>query len=108
MLSNLDPEKSSKAVMIEKSSESFVAVLVRRDGTESYTWIDPDHQRPFPTAALSIVNWLQNFKAQGASPLLLNEMAEVSICPPPSLTPVPAVASAMGMRAGSTCDPKAR
>jgi hypothetical protein len=108
MLSKLDPEKSSKAVMVEKSSELFVALLVRRDGTESYTWIDPDHQRPFPTAALSIVNWLQNFKAQGASPLLLNEMAEVSICPPPSVTPVPAVASVMGTHAGSTCDPKAR
>lgn len=108
MLSSLDPEKSSKGVMIENSSESFVALLVRRDGTESYTWIDPDNQRPFPTAALSIVNWLQNFKAQGASPLLLNEMAEFSICPPPSVTPVPAVASVMGTHAGSTCDHKAR
>ena len=29
MLSNLDPEKSNKGVMIEKSSESFVALLMR-------------------------------------------------------------------------------
>ena len=38
MLSNLDPEKSNKGVMIEKSSESFVALFVRRDGTERSTW----------------------------------------------------------------------
>lgn len=107
MLNNLDPEKSSKGVVIQKSSESLVALLVRRNGTESYTWIDPDHQQPFPTAALRIVDWLQNFKARGASPLV-HEMSEFSICPPASLTPVPAVASVMGTRAGSACDPKSR
>lgn len=107
MLNNIDPEKSSKSVMIEKGSESLVALLVRKDGTESYTWIDPDHRLPFPTPALGIVNWLQNFKARGASPLM-HEMAEFSICPPASMTPVPAVASVMGTRAGSTCNPKTR
>lgn len=103
MLRNLDPEKSSKGVIIENHSESFVALLVRGDGTASYIWTDPDRRRPFPTATLRIVNWLQNFRAQGASPLLSNEMAEFSICPPASVTPVPAVASLMGMYAGSTC-----
>ena len=66
------------------------------------------YKQPFPTAALSIVNWLQDFQGAGRAPLLLNEMAELSICPPPSVTPVPAVASVMGTRPGSTCAPEAR
>ena len=108
MLRSLDPEKSSKGVVIENHSESFVALLGRKDGTESYIWTDPDRRRPFPKVTLRIVNWLQNFKAQNASPLPSNEMAEFSICPPASVTPVPAVASLMGTLAGSSCEPKGR
>lgn len=103
MLNKLDPEKSNKGSMIQKGSESLVALLARKDGTEDYAWTDPDHQRPFPTAALSIVKWLQNFNPQGASPLVLHEMGELSICPPLSMTPVPAVATRMETRGGSSC-----
>ena len=108
MLNNLDPGKSNKGGMIRKGSELLVAELLRKDGTEHYAWIDPDHQRPFPTSADSIVNWLQNFKPQGASALRLHEMGEFSICPPPSATPVPAIASEIGARSDSSCDATAR
>ncbi len=94
MLKNLDSEKSSRGGLIQQGSESLTAEVVRGGETMHYVWIDPDHKRPFPDSALSIVNWLQSFKALGASPLTLRELRGATICPPPSLEPVqPVIAS---------------
>jgi hypothetical protein len=100
-LNSLDPEKSNKGGVIEKGSELLVAQLVRKGGTEYYAWINPDHQRPFPRAALRLVNWLQDFKPRDAAKLSLHEVSDFSICPPPSATPVPA--AEIGTGAASSC-----
>ena len=71
-------------VLVYQGSESFVAQVIRNGNTVSYEWIDPDHRQPFPDAANSIVDWLQDFKAEGASPLDLRELSEQPICPPAS------------------------
>jgi hypothetical protein len=70
-----------------------------------YMWIDPDHKRPFPDSAISIVNWLQSFKASGASPLTLRELSETTICPPPSEKPAqPVIASVHDFPTDAICE----
>ena len=80
MLEELDFE-SGEASLIRRGSESFEAEIHRSGETTRYLWIDPDHQRPFPKSAISVVHWLRNFKAQGASPLPFGEFSEQQICP---------------------------
>jgi hypothetical protein len=47
---------------VRQGSETLMAEVVRESKAMHYVWIDPDHQRPFPGSAISIVNWLENFK----------------------------------------------
>lgn len=102
-LKNLDFQASAGDV-IRQGSESFVAEVVREGKAMHYVWIDPDHQRPFPSSAISVVNWLQNFKAKGASPLTLRELSEQPICPPASAKPVqPVSASLHPTSVGGAC-----
>lgn len=80
MLEDLDFE-SSEVSLIRRGSESFEAEVHRSGETTRYLWIDPDHQRPFPKSANSVVHWLRNFKAQGAFPLPNGKLNEQQICP---------------------------
>jgi hypothetical protein len=73
--------QSTKLSTIHRGSESFEAEVHRSGETTRYHWVDPDHQRPFPESAISVVNWLRNFKAYGASPLTLGEFSEQQVCP---------------------------
>jgi hypothetical protein len=70
--------------IIRKGSESLRAEMVRGGEAIHFVWIDPDHERPFPDSAMRIVNWLQRFRALGASPLTLRELSDEPICPPAS------------------------
>jgi hypothetical protein len=104
MLNNLDFQATAGGV-IRQGSESLMAEVVHDGQAIHYVWIDPDHQRPFPSSAISIVNWLQNFKAKGASPLTLRELSDQSICPPASWKPVqPVIASLHSPSVGSACE----
>jgi hypothetical protein len=90
---------------IRKASESLIAEVVRDGKTVHSLWIDPDHQRPFPDSAIRVVNWLQDFKAQGSSPLTLRELSDRPICPSASEKPLhPVIASVHGMSGGSICE----
>jgi hypothetical protein len=102
MLRNLDFQATAGGV-IRQGSESIVAEVVREGKALHYVWIDPDHQRPFPSSAISIVNWLQNFKAKGASPLILRELSEQPICPPASSQPVQPVIASLHAHIGERC-----
>lgn len=73
--------QSSELSTVRRGSESFQAEVQRSGETTRYIWVDPDHQRPFPESAISVVHWLRKFKAQGASPLPLGEFSEQQICP---------------------------
>ena len=83
MLKSLDSETNAGGI-IRQGSESLRAEIVREGETIHFVWIDPDHERPFPDSAMRIVNWLQSFRALGASPLTLRELSEEPICPPAS------------------------
>jgi hypothetical protein len=91
MLGRLDFESSGGGV-IRRGSESFAAEIVRGNQTMRYVWVDPDHQRPFPDSAVSIINWLQGFTAQDASPITVPELSTDPICPRISDKPVQPVA----------------
>jgi hypothetical protein len=67
--------------LLYRGAESFAAEVVRGGNRLSYLWVDADHRQPFPSAASNMVEWLQNFKAEGAFPLELRELSEQPICP---------------------------
>lgn len=80
MLKSLDLQTGELGT-IHKASESLIAELVRDGKTTHSVWVDPDHERPFPNSAVHLVNWLQDFEAQGPSPLTLRELSDQPICP---------------------------
>ena len=80
------------AGLVQNSAESFVAEISRDDKTGRYFWLDPDHRKPLPSAALDVVKWLQNFKPQNAQAIDMPELTN-PICPPASEKPVQPVAS---------------
>jgi len=79
MLKKLDFDNTGGG-LIRRGSESFVAELARKETTR-FIWIDPDHQRPFPDSVVPLVRWLQNFPAEGATPLAYPENSTDPICP---------------------------
>jgi len=74
--------------IVRQGSETFVAEIVRGGQTARFIWVDPDHHRPFPDAAESVIRWLQEFKAQGATALTAPESSMMQICPRMSDRPV--------------------
>jgi len=78
--------------------------VIHDDKAVRHQWTDPDRRHPFPQAARAIVEWLQDFKAEGASPLTLRDLGAEPICPPGSLKPLqPTMAGLYPPVAGSAC-----
>jgi len=103
VLENLDFQSSGDAVT-RNGAEVLVAEVVRKRKSIHYVWSDPDHQRPFPSSAMNIVTWLQDFKPEGASPLPVRELSDQpSICPPASKPVVPLLATSHLPVVGSSC-----
>ena len=88
--------------IVRQGSETFVAEILRGGQTSRFIWVDPDHHRPFPDAAESVIRWLQEFKAQGATALTAPESSTMQICPRMSDRPVQPVA-ALWLRTGRGC-----
>lgn len=87
MLKNLDFESRGGGI-VRNGAQNFIAEIVREGKTIHYEWMNPDNERPFPSSAVRVIGWLQEFKAEGASPLMLRELRQHPICPPASLKPV--------------------
>ncbi|MGE0406045.1 MAG: hypothetical protein AB7O65_07090 [Candidatus Korobacteraceae bacterium] len=58
--------ESSGGGMLRSKMERFVAEVPREDKSQFLVWSNNDEQRPFPDAVRAVVNWLQNFSAEGA------------------------------------------
>ena len=80
MLAGLDFQASEVGI-VRQGSETFKAEVHVAGETQRYVWLDPDHQRPFPKSAKVVVDWLRDFKAEGASPLTLGEFSVQEVCP---------------------------
>jgi hypothetical protein len=80
MLKRLDFVNSGGGAILE-GSESFAAEVAQGDEMKHYVWIDPDHKRPFPESAASVIDWLQAFKPQSGSPAASPEVTMDPICP---------------------------
>lgn len=87
MLKNLD-FKSKPGGIVRRGSERFVAEVMREDQTIRYVWMNPDHENPFPSSAVRVIDWLQDFDDKDASPLALREASGRSICARASVNPV--------------------
>lgn len=93
MLKNLDFESRGGGI-VRNGAQNFTAEIAREGKTLHYDWMNPDHERPFPSSAVRIIGWLQEFKTEGASPLMLRELSEHPVCPAASEKPVrPVIAS---------------
>jgi hypothetical protein len=102
MLENLDFQSNGGAVT-RNGAEVFIAEGVRKRKTVHYVWIDPNHERPFPNSAMSVVKWLQDFKPEGSSPLTVRELSDQpSICPLASKPMLPLLASSSPAVTGSS------
>lgn len=85
--------QSSEGAVTRKGAEIFLAEVVHNRTTTRYAWVNPDDERPFPSSAVGIVKFLQDFKPENASPLTVRELGDQpSICPVAS-NPSPAMAS---------------
>jgi hypothetical protein len=80
LLRRLNAEQRPGGI-IRQGSQSFIAEIARGQKTTRFSWVDPDHERPFPDSAGDVIDWLQGFTALGSSPLTLNELGEKPICP---------------------------
>jgi hypothetical protein len=92
LLKKVDFENKGGGI-VRQGSETFVAEIMRDCRTARYIWVDPDHHRPFPESAESVIRWLQAFKAQGASALTAPELSMMQICPRMSENPLQPVAA---------------
>jgi hypothetical protein len=95
--------QSSGGAVTRNGAAMFVAEIVRRRSASHYVWINPDHQRPFPSSAMSIIKWLQDFTPEDALPLTVRELSDSSICPIASEGVLPLLASLDAAVVGSSC-----
>jgi hypothetical protein len=73
------------ASIVRKGAETFVAEVPRGNGVQRVVMSDADRENPFPHSAKTIVNWLQQFKAEGSEPL---DVSAEDVCPSGALQPV--------------------
>jgi hypothetical protein len=92
LLKKVDFENKGGGI-VRRGSETFVAEIMREGRSARYIWVDPDHRRAFPRAAQDLIEWLQDFKAQGARPLTAPEVSTMQICPRMTDTPLQPVAA---------------
>ena len=83
MLKKLDFE-SHEGGMVRQNAERFTAEVITDGKAVHYEWMNPDHERPFPSSAARIIEWLQKFNPEDASPLVLRELSQHPVCPPAS------------------------
>jgi hypothetical protein len=100
-----DPEfralPRSSGGILRKGAETFVAEVPRRNGVQRVVISDTDGENPFPHSAQRTVDWLQQFKAEGAEPL---DVSALDICPSGALQPVnPNTASLQPVPSSGTC-----
>lgn len=92
MLKNLNLNSDGDG-FIQQGAESFLAELVNAGRTERFTWVNPDHRRPFPPAIARIVDWMQDFRPHNAAKVTLRDLSDISVCPSANENPLPLRAS---------------
>lgn len=75
--------------IVQNGAEAFVAEIFRDSKPNRYSWVDPDHRKPLPDSASTVVNWLQNFTGQNEEPINVPDLTTDPICPAASENPVP-------------------
>jgi len=80
MLEGLDFTSRTGGV-VRRGSEAFIAEFMQGEKTVHLLWLDPDHERPFPQSADTLIRWLQAFRAEGAREVRVPEFSANPICP---------------------------
>ena len=85
MLKNLPVQNRGNGI-IRGGSESLILDITGK--SKRYSWVDADHQSPFPKSLTKMVEWLQGFTTQAAAPFAWRELSDEPICPPASEKPL--------------------
>jgi hypothetical protein len=88
MTREVNQEKSHGGGVVLEGAEVFTAELSGDGRGSSLTWVDADHENPFPAAVSGLVKWLLDFKAVNSSSITLHELSDVAVCPRAGPKPV--------------------
>jgi hypothetical protein len=62
----LRAQSGSHPHLVWKETESFVAEIPHRAGTQRLDWLNADGENPFPDSVAKVVDWLKHFEPQNA------------------------------------------
>jgi hypothetical protein len=96
LLKNVHFESEGGGFQSLQGAESLVAEVVRHGESTRYVWVNPENRNPLPKSGKDVVEWLENFQAQGATPFTLHELSNVPVCPPVNARPVQPVIAGLG------------
>lgn len=74
--------------LVLQGAETFTAEVMSDGESSTLSWVDADHQKPFPAAVSRVVRWLEDFRAQDSTRLTLHGLSAFSVCPPIGAKPV--------------------
>lgn len=76
-----------------QSAESLVIEVARHGKMKHYFWVNPDNRNPLPKSAIRVVDWLEDFRAHGATPFKHYEVSNMHICASMNDNPMPLTSS---------------
>jgi len=94
--------------VVREGAETLVVDAINAGQTVRHAWNNADHEHPFPTPALKIIEWLQKFDTAGSSPLTLRELSAQPICPPGSVRPLRPVVATSDPATAASCGARGR
>jgi hypothetical protein len=93
LLHEVDFQSQGGGIQYLQGAESLVIEVVRHGKTKHYFWINPDDGNPLPKSAMKVVDWLEDFRAHGATPFKHYETSDIRICPSMNDNPMPLTSS---------------
>ena len=93
LLNSISFDSEAGGIDYLEGAESLVTEVVRHDKTVRRFWINRGHRNPLPKSATELVEWLENFQAQGATQFQPHETSEIRICPSMNENPLPLTSS---------------
>lgn len=102
LLWDVDFKSAGSGFQYLQGAESVIVETDRHGHKTHSFWINPGDQNPLPKSAAKIRDWLEGFKARGATPFEHFEASDIRICPSMNDNPLPLI-SIIREGANSSC-----
>ena len=89
LLHEVDFQSVGGGIQYLQGAESLVIESIRHGKTKHYFWVNPENRNPLPKSAIRVVDWLEDFRAHGATPFKHYEVSNRRICPSMNENPMP-------------------